>query len=157
MSLRLTLMLFCLLGASGLVSAQTGVQRLRDVRKIYCDSFGNGEWADVIRSKVISHLVKSGKFDVVQKPDQADAVLIGASMESKTSQYSASANGEYGSASGGTGYHATAGVQLVNKEQKILRADDASNGARSRSASSSLADKIVKDILKALAQDAKNK
>jgi hypothetical protein len=157
MSVRLTFMLLCLLGASGLVSAQSGIQRLQDVHKIYLDSLGNGDGADVIRSKIITKLVKSGRIDVVQNPDQADAVLIGASQLSKTSHYSASSNGQYGSASGGTRYHATAGVQLVNKEQKILWADDASNGAFSRSASSSLADRIVKNLLKAIAEDGKNK
>jgi hypothetical protein len=111
MSVRSTFMLLCLLGASGLVSAQTGdAQRLQDVHKIYVDSLGNGDGADVIRSKVITKLVKSGRFDVVQNPDQADAVLIGASQVSKTSHYSASSNGQHGNASGGTRYHATAGV-----------------------------------------------
>jgi hypothetical protein len=156
MSVRLALTLLCLLGASGLVSAQTGVQRLQDVHKIYVDSLGNGDGADVIRSKVITKLVKSGKLEVVQNPDQADAVLIGASQISKTSHYSASSNGQYGNASGGTRYHATAGVQLANKDQKLLWADDASNGAFSRSASSSLADRIVKNLLKAIAKEGKN-
>ena len=150
-------MLLCLLGTSGILSAQTGVRRLQDVHSIYVDSLGNGDGADLIRSKVITKLVKSGRFDVVQNPDQADVVLIGASQISKTSHYSASSNSQYGNASGGTHYNATAGVQLVNKEQKILWADDASNGRFSRSASSSLADRIVKNLLKAIAQDGKNK
>jgi hypothetical protein len=148
----LSLATFC-----GLVPAQENPQRLQDVRKIYVDTFGNGDGADVIRSKVITRLVKAGRFEVVQSAEQADAVLTGASQVSKTSHYSASANGQYGNASGGTRYHATAGIQLLSKDQRILWADDASNGAFSRSASSSLADHIVKDLLKAISKEEKPK
>ena len=103
-----------------------------DVCKIYVDSFGAGDGADVIRSKIITRLVKAGRSDVVQPADQADAVLTGASQVSKTAHYSANANGQYANESGGTRYHATAGVQLIIKDQKILWADDTSNGAFSR-------------------------
>jgi hypothetical protein len=148
----LYVLIFC-----GLIGAQEGAPRLQDVRRIYVDSFGTGDGADVIRSKIITRLVKAGRFDVVQSADQADAVLTGASQVSKTAHYSANANGQYANASGGTRYHATAGVQLVSKDQKILWADDTSNGAFSRSASSSLADRIVKDLVKAISKEAKPK
>jgi Lipopolysaccharide-assembly len=148
----------CLLTACARLHAQEGaVQRLQDVHRIYVDSFGTGDGADVIRSKVITRLVKAGRFEIVQSADQADAVLTGASQVSKTAHYSANTNGQYGNASGGTRYHATAGVQLVSKDQKILWADDTSNGAFSRSASSSLADRIVKNLLKAISKEAKPK
>src|SRR6266699_528276 len=145
---RLYLLIFC-----GVLGAEEGAHRLQDVRRIYVDSFGAGDGADVIRSKIITRLVKAGRFEVVQSADHTDAVLTGASLVSKTAHYSANANGQYANASGGTRYHATAGVQLVSKDQKILWADDTSNGAFSRSASSSLADRIVKDLLKSIAQD----
>jgi hypothetical protein len=148
---------FCLLSMFGLLRAQEARQRLQDVRSIYVDSFGTGEGADVIRSKIITRLVKAGRFEVVQSAAQADAVLAGASQVSKTAHYSANANGEYANASGGTRYHATAGVQLIGKDRKILWADDTSNGALSRSASSSLADRIVKDLLKAISKEEKAK
>lgn len=157
MSIRPILSLFCLFASCSMAYAQIGVQRLQDVHKIYVDSLGNGDGADVIRSKIITKLVNSGRFEVVQNPDLADAVLVGASQVSKTYHYSASANSDYGSASGGTRFHATAGIQLVNKDKTILWADDASNGAFSRSASSGLADRIVKNLLKAIAKETKNK
>jgi hypothetical protein len=146
-----------MLSVWGPLGAQEGAPRLQDVRKIYVDAFGTGDGAEVIRSKIISRLVKAGRFEVVQSANQADAVLTGASQLSKTAHYSANANGQYANASGGTRYHATAGVQLVTKDQKILWADDTSNGAFSRSASSSLADRIVKDLLKAISKEAKSK
>jgi tetratricopeptide (TPR) repeat protein len=130
--------------------APQGAQRLQDVRRIYVGSFGAEEGAEVIRTKVITRLVKTGRFEVVQSADQADAILTGASYVSRTERYSA--NG-----SGGTHYHATAGVQLINKNQNILWADDTSSGGFSRSASSSLADRIVNDLLKAIAKEVKPK
>ncbi len=142
---------FSFLTICTLLVAQNPVQRVQDVRTIYVDSFGTGEGADVIRSKVITRLVKAGRFEVLQSPEKADAILTGASSVTKTSHYSAT-NGENGSASGGTSYHATAGIQLINRDQKILWADDASNRLFAHSASSSLADKIVKDLLKATQQ-----
>jgi len=146
---------FCLPIFCGLLCAQERAQRLQDVRRIYVDSFGAGDGADVVRSKIITRLVKAGRFEVVQSADQADAVLTGASQLSKTAHYSANANGQYANASGGTRYHATAGVQLVGKNQKILWADVTSNGAFSRSASSGLADRIVKNLLKGISKEAK--
>lgn len=136
--------------------AEDSVQRLQDVKRIYVDSFGNGENADVIRSKVITQLVKSNQFEVVQTPEKADAILTGAGTVSQRAVYSASANGQFGNASGGTRFDATAGVQLVNKQQTILWADNVSNGRFSRSATSSLAENIVKNLLKAVS-DAKKK
>lgn len=61
--------MLCLLAACGPLLAQQAVQRLEDVRKIYIDSFGTGNGADLIRSKLISRLVKAGRFDVVQSAD----------------------------------------------------------------------------------------
>lgn len=125
-------------------------QDLQSVKKIYVGSFGSGADADLIRSKLITRLVKTKSLEVVQSPEQADAILTGGGSVSKSTYYSASSTTQAGSASGGTRYNATAGVQLVNKEAKILWADDASNGYFSRSASSSLADNIVKHLLKAM-------
>src|SRR5215471_15340677 len=51
-----------------------GVQRIQDVKKIYVDSLGD----DLIRSKIITELVKSNQFEVVVTPEKADAVLMGA-------------------------------------------------------------------------------
>ena len=89
--------------------------------------------------------------------ESADAILTGAGELSKSEYYSANANSSNANASGGTGYHATAGVRLINKEKKILWADQASNGMFSGSVSSSVADKIVKALFKAIDKDKKGK
>ncbi len=141
----------------GLLCAQDAVQRLQDVKKVYVGSFGDGPGSELIRSKLISRLAKSNRVEVVEVPDQADAVLTGVGELSTTAYYNANSTDTNATASGGTRYHATAGVRLVNKQQKILWADEASNGLFFRSASSSLADKIVKNLLRAMSQGDKKK
>jgi hypothetical protein len=129
------------------------VATLREVRTVCVDSFGNAEGADLIREKVINRIVKSGKLSPVENRESADAVLTGIGEISKGVAYSASG----GSASGGTRYDATLVVRLVGKDKKILWVEEAKPGFLSGSASSSVADKIVKSLLKAIEQDAKAK
>jgi hypothetical protein len=134
---------------------QTPPHQLQDVHKIFVDSFGDAEHADLVRSKVISKLVRAGRFEIVTSADQADAILTGVSQVSASQSYHASATPQYASSSGGTRYHASAGVQLIGRDQQIIWADDASNSLLSRSATSSLAERIVKDLNKALSKDIK--
>jgi hypothetical protein len=120
---------------------QTTVHQLKDVKRVYVGTFGEAFGADVIRSKVIAHLVKSHQIDVVENEEQADAILTGAGQV----------------APGGRGYQATAGIRLLSKNSKILWADDATNGHFARSATSNIADKIAKNLLKAIIEDEKPK
>lgn len=147
----------CLFLSSVLVQAQSGVQRLQDVKKLYVGSLGDSEGSDLIRSKIISHLVKSGRIEVVENENQADAILTGASKVAQRAYYNANATTTNANANAGTRYDATAGVRLLNKDSRILWADDTSNGMFARSVTSSIADKISKDLLKAIAADAKKK
>jgi hypothetical protein len=145
--------------SSVLLCAQGAVERLQDVRTICVGSLGTGEAAELVRSKVIAHLAKASRFEVVESPDRADAVLVGVSDLSETPYYSASSGGlgVPARASAGTISRATAGVQLINRDKRVLWADDTSSRASSRSASSSLADRIVKDLLKAMAKEERRK
>jgi hypothetical protein len=112
-----------------------------EVRSIFVDPLGQGEFSGVIRDKIINRLVASGRFQVVNDPDKADAVLTGSVSEAPVNRYN---NG-----SGGTRFDANAVLRLVAKDQRILWVSEAKNGAFSRSASSSVADRIVKDLVKA--------
>jgi hypothetical protein len=56
-------------------SAESATLRLRDVKTVYVGSFGNGPGADLIRAKVITDLVKSGRLEVAESPENADAIL----------------------------------------------------------------------------------
>jgi hypothetical protein len=127
------------------------------VHKIYVDNFGSGQDAEVTRSKVIAQLVKSGRFEVVQSRDQADAVLVGSSQVTSAERSGANVIGGTVIANSGTVFHATAGVRVVDRDQKILWADDASGRGSSARASSTLADKIVKDLIKEALKSDKSK
>jgi hypothetical protein len=138
---------------SGLLSAQDAAKPLQDVHSIYVDSFKGGDAADAIRSKIILELGKIRRLEVVASADQADAVLTGASQIAKVARNAPKANSRNADR-----YHATAGVRLIGKDQNILWADDPSIGAPSHfTATSSLADRIVKDLLKAISKEAKTK
>jgi hypothetical protein len=139
--------------AVGVCSAQ----RLSEVKSIFVDSFGNAEGADIIREKVINRIAKSGKVQVVDALAQADAILTGIGEITRGARYQASSGTYGGSASGGTTYDATLVLRLVTKEKQILWSDEAKPGGFSRSVSSSVADRVVKSLLRAIEKDAKSK
>jgi hypothetical protein len=75
---------FCLLllatfVLAGFVNAQSSEAnaKLREVRKIYLGELGRTDDADIIREKIKLRLVKSGKFMVVNRQTEADAILTG--------------------------------------------------------------------------------
>ena len=141
-----SVLIFC-----GLLSTVEGAQRLQDVQKIYVDSFDEGDAADAIRSKIVAQLAKARRFELVESADQADAVLNGESKIVKLAKRNQHAPG-------GERYHVKADVQLVSKDQTVLWTDGPSTGAASHfTATSNLAERIVKDLLKATAADAKTK
>lgn len=50
---------------------------LAGIQSIYFGDFGGGEGADLVREKLRVRLLNSGRFDVVESPDRADAILTG--------------------------------------------------------------------------------
>lgn len=114
---------------------------LAGVTTIYVDALGGGENSGLIRDKIVNRLIKSGRFQVSNDPAKSDATLTGSVAESQMFGFS---NG-----SGGTRYDATAAVRLISRDQAVLWVSETKNGRFSRSASSSVADHIVKGLLKA--------
>lgn len=57
--------------------------RLASVKSIYVEDLGKGEGSnlighsDLVREKIVTDLSKSGRFSIVQSPEQADAILTG--------------------------------------------------------------------------------
>jgi hypothetical protein len=57
--------------------------RLASVKSIYIEDLGKGEGAnliehsDLVREKIVTDLSQSGRFSIVQSPEQADAILTG--------------------------------------------------------------------------------
>jgi len=119
--------------------------RLASVHKIYLGSFGTREGADLIKEKIRLRLIKSKRFAVVERQDQADAVLMGSAhiQESYYGSYSGS------SGSGGTQYSATGVLRLVSvKNSETVWLFEYVSGHRHGSASSAVADRTVDKLLK---------
>jgi hypothetical protein len=51
--------------------------RLRDVKKIYVGELGRTDSSDIVREKIKLRLAKSGQFTVVNRQEDADAILTG--------------------------------------------------------------------------------
>ena len=63
---------------AGTVLAQAQDARaLSEVKKIYVEPLGHGKLGEEFRDRVIARLRKSGRFDIVESPDRADAVMAG--------------------------------------------------------------------------------
>ena len=130
------------------LSQQAGA--LSEVKKIFVDSFGAAEGAELIKEKLINRLVKSGRVTVVDNRVAADAVLSGIGEVNKGVRYSSNSGQYGGAASGGTSYDATLVVRLLGKDKQILWVDEAKPGFMPGSVSSSVADKVSKNLLKAI-------
>lgn len=51
--------------------------QIRDVKRIYVSELGTTDSASIIREKIKLRLIESGKFTVVDRKEDADAVLTG--------------------------------------------------------------------------------
>jgi hypothetical protein len=136
-------------------STQSAALRLRDVKAVYVESFGVGPGAGLIRAEVITSLAKSGRLEVVESPENANAILSGTGEVWKSQEYLYSANPQGAMGQGKTKEHASAAVRLVSQAGgKILWADQASDAVMTlHSAASSAADGIVKKMLAAIEKD----
>ena len=149
------------------------VTALKDVKRIFVDSFGEDPIAQQIQAMVVAELMKSEKFIVTENRAKADAFLKGTGLE-KTSTESHSY--ETGTAAGGFGgsrvgdvasvggsaaaiddansstvtvNDARASVRLVNQDGDVLWATaQESKGAKYKGASADVADKIVKQLMR---------
>ena len=125
-------------------TAQHRVQRLQDVKTIYVAPWDgdNAAVANLIGAKLVSYLAKYHGVAVVENPDNADAVLMGAGLtQSQTNNY------------GRISYHVQAALRLDNKDGLVLWADDVSNSMFARSATSSFAENVAKALVKAIFSD----
>jgi hypothetical protein len=136
---------FVLLLALSALAAHSQAQNpaaLTDVHTIFVDTLGTGQASGLIRDKIINRLVSSKRFEVVLSADKADAILTGSVEEAQGVRFD--------QGTGGTRYSANAAVRLITKDQRILWTFEGKNGMFSRSASSSVADRVVKELLKAV-------
>jgi hypothetical protein len=127
--------------AAGFGRAQPA-QNLADVRTLFVDSLGQGEFPNLIREKIISGLTVGGRFELTLDPSLADATLTGSASESQPIHYG---NGN------GSRYEANVVVKVVGKDkQQVLWTYEAIKGRFStKRATASAAADIVKQLLKA--------
>jgi hypothetical protein len=59
------------------LSIETNYSALMEVKSIYIDDFGGAEGSDLVREKLLVRLINSGRFNVVENQDRADALLVG--------------------------------------------------------------------------------
>lgn len=151
-------------------------EELLGVRRLFIDKFGGGESASQIRDMVIAGLHQAGLFVITENPDKADAVLRGSgedlvytdvhqSSESLTARAnlgigrgSSSRTRDYGAAGASIGenessriqerkHEASASVRIVSRSGDVLwSTTQESQGAKFRSASADVADKIARQL-----------
>ncbi len=150
---------------------------LEVLKRIYVDRFGGGESAAQIRDMVIASLQRTHLFVITENPDRADAVLRGSaadlaytdvfqSGEGANTRSSVSAGRgassklrSYASLAAGGGdsetmriqerkHEASASVRIVSKDGDVIwSTTQESGGAKFRSASADVADKITRQLL----------
>lgn len=151
--------------------------RLLRVRRLFVDRFGGGEGAAQIRDMVIASLQRSGLFQITENPDRADAVLRGSAEDLVFTDVfqSGEAVGARANASGGRGasvrnrvygalgagvnesesmriqerkHEASASVRIVARDGDVLwSTTQESLGAKFRSASADVADRITRQLV----------
>lgn len=152
-------------------------RRLLQVRRLYIDRFGGGEGAAQIRDMVIASLQRSGLFVITENPDRADAVLrgsaedlvftdvfqsgeaVGARANAASGRGASTRNRIYGVLGSGVNesenvriqerkHEASASVRIVARDGDVLwSTTQESQGAKFRSASADVADRITRQLL----------
>jgi len=146
MRIWLSVVLCVLISASG--GAGQNAIALQDVKKIYVDSLGDEPGASAIRSGIVDRLAKSGRFDLVESADLADAVLSGEGHLTKTTEpppliRTKNRRGPR------TNYQAVATVQLKGKDRQVLWSHDGSHDSKTNKAGAALGHAIANKLVKA--------
>lgn len=146
-------------------STATLSEGLLRVRRVYVENLGDERVAKEMQDMIINGLNESKRFIVTENKDRADAVLKGSSLEKRSQEFHSSREGTAvggatahgagaagisdSSASTETIYEAHAAVRLVNTDGDVIwSTTQESRGAKYKSASADVADKIVKQLLR---------
>lgn len=133
--------------------------RLAGIKKLYIGSLGNAEYSDLVREKIRVRLMKSDRFSVVEKPEDADAILTGvAGIEiSHSGSVDTTSDGKV-QGSSNTTYRGLGVLRLVDaKSQETIWVFEYKRGFSFGSASSRVANKTVEKLFKdAMVADKEN-
>jgi hypothetical protein len=127
------------------------VERLRDVKSIHVASLGTAPGASLIREKIVRKLTAARVFSLVDSPQDADAVLTGVGEIVTVPGLSPPG------APADSSSRAALTLRLVSKQKRVLWTAEIYPRFLARSASSSLADRVARDLLRALQKDAGDK
>jgi len=149
---------------------------LLGLKRVFIDKFGGGEGSAQLRDMVIASLQRARLFVVTENADRADAVLrgsgedlaftdlfqsgetVGARSNLSAGRGASTKNRDYLALGAGVNdsestriqerkHEATASVRLVNKEGDVIwSTTQESQGAKLRSASADVADKITRQL-----------
>ncbi len=131
-------------------------ERLVHVKRIYVDSFGDQVPAKQIQAMVINSLSESRRFVVTENREKADAVLKGSTLEQTSQELHSST--EVTVAKSAAIADASKSTETVNQARIAVRLVDVdgdviwtstqeSKGAKYKSASADVADKVVRQLL----------
>jgi hypothetical protein len=125
---------------------------LASIKKIYLGDFGNANGSDLIREKVRIALSESTRFEVVENPKSADAVLTGvASVEKRYSESVNTDNQGKVQGTGDTTYFGQGVLRVVDiKKEKTVWNFEYQRGfffgeSVSSNVSNQLVDKLLED------------
>ncbi|MGC4050871.1 MAG: hypothetical protein QM757_16005 [Paludibaculum sp.] len=167
----------CFVGVARAQAPDELALQLRSLKRVYVDKFGGGEGAAQIRDMLIASLQGAKLFVITENPERADAVLRGSGedlvftdlfqtsegINARTNvgvgKGSSSKSRDYLNLGGGVGdneqsriqerkHEASASVRIVNKDGDVIwSTTQESQGAKFRSASADVADKITRQLV----------
>ncbi len=138
--------------------------KLLNVKRIYVESFGDDVESKSLQAMVINALDETKRFIVTENKDKADAILKGRSVEKTAHEVHATGEATR-EASGGsrsgqamgiedsklsteTIHEARLAIRLVSQDGDVIwSTTQESQGAKFKSSSADVADKVVKQLL----------
>ncbi len=134
---------------------ELGAELLK-VRRIYVDAFGDDPVSKQVQAMLINSLSDSKRFVITENKDKADAVMKGSTLETASQELHSSseltvagrtATGD-SEKSTETIHEAKIAVRLVAANGDVIwTSTQESRGAKYKSATADVADKVVKDLL----------
>jgi hypothetical protein len=135
----------------GVVANAQDAPKLKQITRIYVDRLGDEESSDLVREKIKIRIVKSKRFTLVEDVENADAILTGSAGTQRRQVGSISSDGK-GAVSGreNTVYTGVGALRLVlvKSKETVWVYEYKPGFFATRSASSSVADKVVDRLLK---------
>src|SRR5579863_4805274 len=119
-----------------------------NVRKLYLAPLGDDSGASLVRDKIAKELAQSGRFEMVETEDQADAILSGEGHRTKMTERSTAARAKAHD-------QATATLVLKDKNQRVLWSGEESFESSSNRAAAMLGREVARKLVKAAAHEDK--